>query len=167
MAREELGSEPRLECLQRRARLEPRGARSPRTKRNETSARFVVVARRSAGLVECISLRYVRGDRGHFVVVVRLYLLRLLERIRLGDGLGAFGQTSALLVGGHGFVGHTHSLAAPAPDPSPAIHASDGLRGSMNGAAAGSAPRSSPSSQRGGPTTGSRRRCRRPSPRSP
>jgi len=161
MAREELGSEPRLECLQRRARLEPRGARSPRTKRNETSARFVVVARRSAGLVECISLRYVRGDRGHFVVVVRLDLLRLLERIRLGDGLGAFGQTSALLVGGHGFVGHTHSLAAPAPDPSllsPAIHASDGLRGSMNGAAGGGPPRSSPSSQRDGPTTGSRRR---------
>jgi hypothetical protein len=76
-----------------------------------TSARFVVVRRRCASLVEGVGLGDVCGDRGHFIVDARLDLLRLLKCVCLGDRLGALGQTSALLVGGHRFVRHEHSLA--------------------------------------------------------
>src|SRR5438445_11626740 len=61
----------------------------------ETSARFVVVPRRRAGLVESVGLRDVRWHRRHFIVGVRLDLLRLLERARLGDGPGALGTAPA------------------------------------------------------------------------
>jgi hypothetical protein len=75
------------------------------------SARLVFPLRRRSGLVEGVGLRDIRGDRGLFVVV-RLEFLCLLERVRLGDGLGFLAQTSSLFVLGPRFVGHGHSLAA-------------------------------------------------------
>ena len=136
IARGELGSEPRLERLHRRACLEPHDAvgdrhaqhrrpgaivrrldrahrldmradpvfgvsevcasahRQPRG--TKISARFVVVSRRRASLVEGVGLRDVRRDRGRFVVVVRLDLLRLLEREEI-DRLRAFAPRFAEL----------------------------------------------------------------------
>jgi hypothetical protein len=56
-----------------------------------TSARFVLVPRHRACLVERVSLRDARGDGGDVFVAVRLKLHRLLKRVSLGDRLRAFG----------------------------------------------------------------------------
>jgi hypothetical protein len=79
--------------------------------RQNRSAGLVFVLRRRSGLVEGVGLRDIRRDRGLFFVV-RLEFLCLLERVRLGNGLGFLGQTTSFVVAGPSFVGHGHSLAA-------------------------------------------------------